>query len=81
MASIKLGLGRQGWNSTIEVDGHDISAAARAFRLDADVHGIPQLVVDLVVLESSTVSGEATVVIPEATREALIALGWTPPEG
>jgi hypothetical protein len=62
-----------------EVDGHDISRAVRALRVEYHAGAVlPLLELDLIV-DETVVDGEFLVVLRPGTREALIALGWTPP--
>lgn len=63
----------------IALDGHDVSSAVRGFRITA-IGEVTRLELDLNVLDVTRIDSEQTeIVIPDATREALIALGWTPP--
>lgn len=62
---------------SIVVNGHDISNACTGYTLSAEVHDIPRLSVDLLTIPAY--NGRAAVTIPGSTRDALIALGWTPP--
>ncbi len=64
----------------VEIGGHEISGCVGRVHVAAAPGSIPRLVLDLAVLEME-VDGEMTVTIPAETRTALIALGWTPPEG
>lgn len=74
----RIHLDPMGANSTIEVGGHDLSKAVRALAVTAEVGQVPALSLDLVICDGE-VEGEVVVTIPEATRDALVALGWTPP--
>ncbi|MET9965443.1 hypothetical protein ABZZ80_05830 [Streptomyces sp. NPDC006356] len=66
----------------VSIDGHDISKAIRSIRFDGDAGMHPRVTLDLHIHDVTTVSSEGTeVLIPDATAEALIALGWTPPPG
>jgi hypothetical protein len=65
----------------VSVDGHDISSAVRSLRFDGDAGAYPRVRLDLHIYDVTTVSStETELCIPESTAEALIALGWTPPE-
>lgn len=59
-------------------DAAEISGAVQSLRISADPHSTPRVVVELAAL-ITTVDGEATIVLPQSTKDALIALGWTPP--
>ena len=64
----------------VTLDGRDISKALRGIRIDVE-YGEPIAAhLELVVYQfhAPNLDG-ATVQIPEATRELLIQLGWTPP--
>lgn len=68
--------------SRVVVDGHDISDAVTSATLELDARSpTPELHLKLGYCELDTVeAAEARVVITEPTRQALLALGWTPPE-
>lgn len=69
-------------NVTITVDGHDISKAVRGYVLSHERPGVePVLLLDILApSHRTTFAGQTAVVeLPDATREALVALGWTPP--
>lgn len=59
------------------VDGQTIGGV-RDLDLNASAREIPRLTLDLLLAEVE-IDGEMEVLVPESTREALIALGWTPP--
>lgn len=61
------------------VGGEDVSKAVRAIDLHVGVGKLPVVTLDLVVLEGE-IDTAATVEIPDKTHEALIGLGWTPPQ-
>ena len=69
-----------GRRDIVEVDGHDVTSGLRAYTLRSKVGHFPILELELGVFETE-VRGEARVVITSGTREALVKLGWTPPEG
>lgn len=66
-------------HGTLKLDGHDISKGVRGFVVNAAVGHITRLELDLNLFTTSTVSGEVEVVVPDATRDLLERLGWTPP--
>jgi hypothetical protein len=74
-ARLKLNAG--GFGSTVEVEGHKIPGV-RGINITANIMEMPKLTLDLVFREME-VEGEMVVLLPLKTREALIALGWTPP--
>lgn len=62
------------------VDGHDISNGVRSLRLSLGPGEIPSVELELGIVEIDRMESEqADLYIPDFTREALIALGWTPP--
>lgn len=71
------GTGRDG---RIVLDGHDVSRGVRGFALRAEIGRVTELELELSAVDGATFDGEVRLVIPEGTREALIALGWAPPE-
>lgn len=69
---------RPGARSEVRVGGYVLGGVC-GFTLTDDVRSIPQLRIDVLLVGGTEVSGEADVIVPESTRETLIALGWTPP--
>jgi hypothetical protein len=68
-----------GVGTTVEVDGFDITKTVRGLRIDAHVGSIPTVEVELLFVNGTGVDAEAIVRVPDATAEALVALGWKPP--
>ena len=79
---VYIGVGAGGHGQVL-VDGQDISNAVQSLSLAAHVGQSPvlQLVLNVATIESATGGARVHVVMPDATRAALIALGWTPPAG
>lgn len=75
-ASIVLGRA----SSQIVVDGKDLANGCRAIELYGEAADLPRLTLHLQ-LPEITVDDQVRAWIPDGTREALIALGWTPPPG
>lgn len=63
---------------SVEVGGHDISSGVRSYILTASALQLPILQIDLMVDEVMS-EGEVEYLIPQPTRDVLVALGWTPP--
>lgn len=63
----------------IVIDGVNIANSVGAIDLHADARSVPQLKLDLALLDL-LVNGEMQVTVPAHVAEALIVLGWTPPE-
>lgn len=63
----------------LEIGGVDISAATRSVELRVKAGDLPEVMVDLSVIEVE-IDGEAEFKVLPVTRDALIALGWTPPQ-
>ena len=80
MATAKLTVTPLGKNEHVEVNGVDVAPGCRGYTLRAEVGEMPTLTLDLPLLEGAEVDGDVQVLIPEATRQTLIALGWTPPD-
>lgn len=74
---VRLLLGSDG-AAAVEVNGVNVANAVRSLNLHARPRE-QELTLHLHV-DETVVDGEATVVVPQATRDALVALGWTPPE-
>lgn len=68
-----------GPRGTIEVDGTPLEGVT-AFTLSGSAKTMPRLELELLVHEVGSTARGVEVVIPDATRDALVALGWTPPE-
>lgn len=67
--------------TTIHVDDKDITRGVQRYSFTGEIGEINTLDLEMAVLDVSRIqSEEAEVLIPETTREALIHLGWTPPE-
>lgn len=65
----------------VKIAGHPVSSVT-SFAVRADADGIPVVTLTLVgpgALRLLLAAGAADVRIPDETREALTALGWTPP--
>lgn len=78
MQRLKLNLNAAGIG-TIELDGQNIASGTVGFEIKSRPAHLTEVVVHVAVHELEF-DGEARVVIPDATRDALIVLGWTPPE-
>jgi hypothetical protein len=67
--------------SRIAVDGHDITLAVSRIAVDLPAAGaFPKVAIELGQIDLAVIEmPEAELVIPAVTREALVALGWTPP--
>lgn len=63
----------------VEVDGTDLAAVARSVQIHAAAGERPRLLLDLP-LHQITVEGETQVAVTERVAQALISLGWTPPQ-
>jgi hypothetical protein len=70
-----------GPSGRILLDGQDVSHGVRGVTLNHTIGHMPELEIDVVALDASTMEGEARIIIPEATAAVLKAIGWTPPEG
>lgn len=71
--------GQWPFNGTVKIAGHEV-ASVTAFDIHAAGDGVPVITLTLVdsgALKLLLESGQVRV--PDATREALVSLGWTPP--
>jgi hypothetical protein len=65
----------------IRLDDTDISNAVRGIDVSMEAGNLPQVTVELRIDEIRRIDSEhAVVLIPSSTRDALVALGWTPPQ-
>jgi hypothetical protein len=80
MARVQIDL--TGRNGKVLVDGVDVSSGVSSvdLHLHADAWAPKAKVTLGLAVCETTVDGEATVKIPPGTRDALVALGWTPPQ-
>lgn len=67
---------RGGW--LVELDGHDISHALTGLRLSLDSGPVGEVRLDVIAEELETHS-DVIVLLPDATKDLLVRLGWTPP--
>lgn len=74
----RISLGRVG-GEEIELDGQRVEHGVRGLTVRGRVGQVPEVTLDLLLIDGTFIDGEAHVTIPEATRQVLITLGWTPP--
>jgi hypothetical protein len=74
---ITLGTGKE---QRLILDGHDATRGFSSLTLTMDTRDFPQLTLKAPVFESGWVEGDAEVDMHPETEEALIKLGWTPPD-
>ncbi|MDT0377237.1 hypothetical protein RM572_00405 [Streptomyces sp. DSM 42041] len=65
---------------TVELNGENIAPAIYGLTLKLQAGAMPTVTLDAVVWETSTDVGAVRVEIPDATRDLLQRLGWTPPD-
>lgn len=70
-----------GCDATVRLDGVDISNTLRGLRLSMSCTDVTTVELDVAVIETTELSAEVSAHIPDTTRDLLIRLGWTPPEG
>jgi hypothetical protein len=66
--------------SVIEVDGQDISCAVQQVTIDADAHGERRIYLALLPPVEIEFADAANVDVNSITIDALLKLGWTPPQ-
>lgn len=69
-----------GFRGRLEIDGVDLSDAVRAVTVRHEVDNLPTVTVELCLFTGDVNGSEAIAHLPDETRDALIALGWTPPQ-
>lgn len=77
-----LAIHSKGTHATVHLDGTDIAHALTGIALTLGVNKAATATLDLVIVDVTEVQDtEARIVIPDATRDLLVQLGWTaPPE-
>ena len=65
---------------SVVLDGVDVSNGIHALELRASVHKRTELTLHLPILDQGRADGEVRALIPNATHDLLVCLGWTPPE-
>lgn len=71
----------EGLGGRVVVNGMDISSTVRGLKWESEVGSVPRMTLDLRLFDVTTVgSPETEIFLPTETRDALIALGWTPPD-
>ncbi|WP_405531513.1 hypothetical protein OG592_27035 [Streptomyces avidinii] len=65
----------------VELDGVDMAPGLTGVTLRIGVDDKPQAILDVLLWELDTELDGVQFVVPPKTREVLIQLGWTPPEG
>jgi hypothetical protein len=77
----KLRLGGSGLpgDTQIELDGEDIASAVTGLSLRLGVYGLPEVTLDVVLHELDAELEHPRVILPDATKQLLVRLGWTPP--
>lgn len=63
----------------VELSGQDISNALSGLSLRLEAGCVPTATLDLVLWELPTELDTVQVKVPDATKELLVRLGWTPP--
>lgn len=76
-AKVEISLSAGGFGKVI-INGAEMQNVVTALHFDRSADGTQRLVLDLIPGETA-ISTEADVVVDAKTREALTALGWTPP--
>lgn len=77
----KLRLGGTGLpgGTQIELDGRDIANVVTGLSLRVGVDSLPEVTLGVVLHVLDTELENPRVVVPDATKELLVRLGWTPP--
>lgn len=75
---VQINLGAVGYGSVL-VDGTDISSTLGGLQFESHAGvDLNRLTLDLIAPEVE-IDAVVQIVVPDATRDALVALGWTPP--
>lgn len=73
---LTVGIGKE---QKLVLDGHDVTAGFSDLCLTMNTRDFPELTLRAPVFESGWVEGNVEVHMHRETEEALIKLGWTPP--
>jgi len=65
--------------ASILLDGVNVADAVRGVNVIMRAQDLPQVELDLVVVDVSLNLDQPQIMIPASTRHLLIELGWTPP--
>lgn len=76
----KFAFRQDGRKQIAELDGEDVSTAVRSVTFTADVNDVPQVTLELVVVEIDAHTDDARIHVGEESALLLKKLGWTPPE-
>lgn len=67
------------WEASILLDGVNVADSVRGVKIDLGYDHLPQVELDLAIIDVSLDLGHPQIMIPASTRHLLIELGWTPP--
>ncbi len=77
----QVDISSDGMGGRVVIDGHDISRAVRAVTWRGSYDEVAIIELELMVFGVSTLSSKVTqILLPDATSQALTALGWQPPD-
>lgn len=79
MTPRKIRISAHGHTGTVELDGQDISHAVQDVAVKMHAGDTPQVTLGLALHALDESDLDAEVRIPDATRDLLVSLGWTPP--
>jgi hypothetical protein len=81
MSKLPVRISGDGFAHKVEIDGHEVqgSVTRLALCIDAETR-VPVLDLSLFVAAALDVETQALVKLDAETVEALMAMGWTPPE-
>jgi hypothetical protein len=65
--------------ASILLDGVNVADSIRGVRVVMSAGDLPQVELDLAIIDVSLNLGQPQIMIPASTRHLLIELGWTPP--
>lgn len=68
------------YDASVKLDGVNVADAVRGVAVIMRAGDLPQVDLDLVVVDVSMELDGSQILIPAATRHLLIELGWTPPQ-
>lgn len=77
--TLRVSRAESGYGHRAELDGHDISNAILGLTVTIKGGEMPAATLDVICEEIPTEADDVRVHLPDATRDLLVRLGWTPP--
>ena len=79
MTGVEIELDGRG-RGRVVIDGLDISPIVTGVSVDSAPREASEVTLRLLGVRTVRIDGDARVIVDDATRSALLAIGWTPPQ-